>query len=200
MRGRCPRITSHGEEDARGARRQPGVRRLCAAHTEAGLGRAEQACVRQCQISDHFAIIPTLQAPKQLNEAEQKLYDMVVRRFLAVFYPAAEYLQTTRITRVASITQNRRKVLQNPAGSRCTGRTSDADNENLPPIAKNEKVGVHEVAAHASQTKPPPRYTEATLLSAMEGAGKLVEDDELRAAMEAKGWEPPRHVPRSSKG
>src|SRR6267143_4145950 len=52
------------------------------------------------RISDHFAIIPTLQAPKQLNEAEQKLYDMVVRRFLAVFYPAAEYLQTTRITRV----------------------------------------------------------------------------------------------------
>jgi len=52
------------------------------------------------KISDHFAIIPTLQAPKQLNEAEQKIYDMVVRRFLAVFYPAAEFLQTTRITRV----------------------------------------------------------------------------------------------------
>src|SRR5207253_10524286 len=52
------------------------------------------------KISDHFAIIPTLQTPKQLNEAEQKLYDFVVRRFLAVFYPAAEYLQTTRITPV----------------------------------------------------------------------------------------------------
>ena len=52
------------------------------------------------KISDHFAIIPTLQTPRHLNEAEQKLYDLVVRRFLAVFFPAAEYLQTTRITRV----------------------------------------------------------------------------------------------------
>jgi len=140
------------------------------------------------RISDHFAIIPTLQAPKQLNEVEQKLYDMVVRRFLAVFYPAAEYLQTTRITRVGEHHfKTEGKVLQNPGWLAVYGRTSDADNENLPPIAKNEKVGVHEVAAHASQTKPAPRYTEATLLSAMEGAGKLVEDDELRAAMEAKG-------------
>jgi len=140
------------------------------------------------KISDHFAIIPTLQAPKQLNEAEQKLYDMVVRRFLAVFYPAAEYLQTTRITRVGEHHfKTEGKVLQNPGWLAVYGRASGEDSENLPPIAKNEKVGVHEVAAHASQTRPPPRYTEATLLSAMEGAGKLVEDDELRAAMEAKG-------------
>src|SRR5436189_1478464 len=67
------------------------------------------------KISDHFAIIPTLQAPKQLNEAEQKLYDMVVRRFLAVFYPAAEYLQTTRITRVGEHHfKTEGQVLQNP--------------------------------------------------------------------------------------
>jgi DNA topoisomerase-3 len=140
------------------------------------------------KISDHFAIIPTLQAPRQLNEAEQKLYDMVVRRFLAVFYPAAEYLQTTRITRVGEHHfKTEGKVLQNPGWLAVYGRAGGEDNENLPPIAKDEKVGVHEVAVHASQTKPPPRYTEATLLSAMEGAGKLVEDDELRAAMEAKG-------------
>jgi DNA topoisomerase-3 len=140
------------------------------------------------RISDHFAIIPTLQAPKQLNEAEQKLYDMVVRRFLAVFYPAAEYLQTTRITRVDEHHfKTEGKVLQNPGWLAVYGRVGGEDNENLPPIAKDEKVGVLEVAAHASQTKPPPRYTEATLLSAMEGAGKLVEDDELRAAMGAKG-------------
>jgi len=140
------------------------------------------------RISDHFAIIPTLQAPKQLNEAEQKLYDMVVRRFLAVFYPAAEYLQTTRITRVGEHHfKTEGKVLQNPGWLAVYGRAGGEDNENLPPIAKDEKVGVHEVTVHASQTRPPPRYTEATLLSAMEGAGKLVEDDELRAAMEAKG-------------
>ena len=140
------------------------------------------------RISDHFAIIPTLQAPKQLNEAEDKLYDMVVRRFLAVFYPAAEYLQTTRITRVGEHHfKTEGKVLLNPGWLAVYGRAGGEDNENLPPIAKHEKVGVREVSAHASQTKPPPRYTEATLLSAMEGAGKLLEDDEQRVAMEAKG-------------
>jgi len=140
------------------------------------------------RISDHFAIIPTLQAPKHLNEAEQKLYDMVVRRFLAVFYPAAEYLQTTRITRVGEHHfKTEGKVLLNPGWLAVYGRAVGEDNENLAAIAKDEKVGVHEVSAHASQTKPPARYTEATLLSAMEGAGKLLEDDELRVAMEAKG-------------
>src|SRR5256886_12379866 len=113
---------------------------------------------------------------------------MVVRRFLAVFYPAAEYLQTTRITRVGEHHfKTEGKVLQNPGWLAVYGRASGEDNENLPPIAKNEKVGVHEVAAQANQTKPPARYSEATLLSAMEGAGKLVEDDELREAMAAKG-------------
>ena len=145
------------------------------------------------KISDHFAIIPTLQTPKHLNEAEQKLYDMVVRRFLAVFYPAAEYLQTTRITRVdADSTVHQFKtegrVLQSPGWLAVYGRAAgDEKNETLPAISQNEKVALLEVSEQANQTKPPPRYTEATLLSAMEGAGKLVEDDELREAMEAKG-------------
>ena len=139
------------------------------------------------KISDHFAIIPTLQTPKHLNEAEQKLYDMVVRRFLAVFYPAAEYLQTTRITRVDEHHfRTDGKVLQAPGWLAVYGRDSE-DTATLPPTAEGEKVAVREIAAHANETRPPPRYTEATLLSAMEGAGKLVEDDELRAAMEAKG-------------
>jgi DNA topoisomerase-3 len=140
------------------------------------------------KISDHFAIIPTLQTPKQLNEAEQKLYDMVVRRFLAVFYPAAEYLQTTRITRVNEHHfRTEGKVLQTPGWLAVYGRAGGEESENLPAITQGEKVAVREIAAHANQTKPPPRYSEATLLSAMEGAGKLVEDDELREAMEAKG-------------
>ncbi len=140
------------------------------------------------KISDHFAIIPTLQTPKHLNEAEQKLYDMVVRRFLAVFYPAAEYLQTTRITRVGEHHfRTDGKVLQVPGWLAVYGRAGGEESENLPPIEQGEKVPVREIAAHQNETKPPPRYTEATLLSAMEGAGKLVEDDELRAAMEAKG-------------
>jgi DNA topoisomerase III len=140
------------------------------------------------KISDHFAIIPTLQTPKHLNEAEQKLYDMVVRRFLAVFYPAAEYLQTTRITRVDEHHfKTEGRVMQSPGWLAVYGRAVGEETQNLPAIEPNEKVGVLEVAEQAHQTKPPPRYTEATLLSAMEGAGKLVEDDELRAAMEAKG-------------
>jgi DNA topoisomerase-3 len=140
------------------------------------------------KISDHFAIIPTLQTPKHLNEAEQKLYDLVVRRFLAVFFPAAEYLQTTRITRVGEHQfKTEGRVLQNPGWLAVYGRAAGEDAQNLPPIEANEQVRVLEVSEQASQTKPPPRYTEATLLSAMEGAGKLVEDDELRAAMEAKG-------------
>ena len=140
------------------------------------------------KISDHFAIIPTLQTPKQLNEAEQKLYDMVVRRFLAVFYPAAEYLQTTRITKVGEHHfKTEGRVLQSPGWLAIYGRSTADEEQNLPPIEQNEKVRVVEVDERANQTKPPPRYTEATLLSAMEGAGKFVEDDELRAAMEAKG-------------
>jgi DNA topoisomerase-3 len=139
------------------------------------------------KISDHFAIIPTLQTPRHLNEAEQKLYDIVVRRFLAVFFPAAEYLQTTRITRVGEHHfKTEGRVLQSPGWLAVYGRAAE-DSQNLPAISAGEKVPVLEVAEHAHQTKPPPRYTEATLLSAMEGAGKFVEDDELRAAMEAKG-------------
>ena len=140
------------------------------------------------KISDHFGIIPTLQTPKQLNEAEQKLYDMVARRFLAVFFPAAEHLQTTRITRIGEHPfKTEGKVLLVPGWLAVYGRAGGEENENLPAITPNEKVPVLEVEAQPNQTKPAPRYTEATLLSAMEGAGKLIEDEELREAMEAKG-------------
>jgi DNA topoisomerase-3 len=153
-----------------------------------GWARPNKRIFDNTKISDHFAIIPTLQTPKHLNEAEQKLYDMVVRRFLAVFYPAAEYLQTTRITRVDEHQfKTEGRVLQSPGWLAVYGRAVGEETQNLPAIEQNEKVAVLEVSEQAHQTKPPPRYTEATLLSAMEGAGKLVEDDELRAAMEAKG-------------
>jgi DNA topoisomerase-3 len=140
------------------------------------------------KISDHFAIIPTVQAPKQLNEAEAKIYDMVVRRFLAVFHPAAEYLQTARITAVGEHRfRTDGRILQSPGWLAIYGRATQQEGENLPPLAKGERAQVLEVGEQPNQTKPPARFTEATLLSAMEGAGKLVEDDELRAAMEAKG-------------
>jgi DNA topoisomerase III len=140
------------------------------------------------KISDHFAIIPTLQAPKSLSEPEQKLYDLVVKRFLAVFFPAAEYRVTTRITEVAGHRfKTEGKVLVEPGWLQVYGRESSGEDANLVPVQKNEKVKTDKIAAHGLTTKPPARYNEATLLSAMEGAGKLVEDDELREAMAAKG-------------
>ena len=140
------------------------------------------------KVSDHFAIVPTLHPSRHLNEAETKIYDLVVRRFLAVFHPAAEYLQTTRITEVAGHSfKTEGRILQVPGWLAIYGRAAQEESQNLPAVESGEQVAVAEVNAIASQTKPPARYTEATLLSAMEGAGKLVEDDELREAMEAKG-------------
>ncbi|CAG0969059.1 DNA topoisomerase 3 [Burkholderiales bacterium] len=141
------------------------------------------------KISDHFAIIPTLQPPKHLNELEAKLYDLVVKRFLAVFYPAAEFLVTTRITRVEGEPfKTEGKVLQNPGWLSVYGReVPTEETASLIPVLPREKVRADEVAALANQTRPPARFSEATLLSAMEGAGKLIEDEELRAAMSAKG-------------
>jgi DNA topoisomerase-3 len=141
------------------------------------------------KISDHFAIIPTLQRPKSLSEAEAKLYDLVVKRFLAVFYPPAEYLITTRITRVEEQAfKTEGKVLVSPGWLAVYGK--EAQSEDEPMLAKvlaNEKVATEEIRVVASRTKPPARFTEATLLSAMEGAGKTIEDDELREAMREKG-------------
>ncbi|QUN28371.1 DNA topoisomerase III [Cupriavidus sp. KK10] len=142
------------------------------------------------KISDHFAIIPTLQAPKNLSEPEQKLYDLVVRRFLAVFFPAAEFQVTTRITEVAGHHfKTEGKVLVNPGWLVIYGREAQGDKDaaNLVPVAKDEKVKTDKVESVGLTTKPPARYNEATLLSAMEGAGKLVDDDALREAMAGKG-------------
>ena len=142
------------------------------------------------KISDHFAIIPTQQLPRSLSEPEQKLYDLVTKRFLAVFYPAAEFLVTTRITRVENEPfKTEGKVMVNAGWMAVYGRDVQTDDQaaTLAPVQPGEKVPTVKIEIHSHQTKPPPRYSEATLLSAMEGAGKLVEDEELREAMGAKG-------------
>jgi len=145
------------------------------------------------KISDHFAIIPTTIAPKNLSEPEQKLYDLVTRRFMAVFFPAAEFQVTTRYTEVSGHTfKTEGKVMTNPGWLAIYGKEAQDDdkegsNKSLVPVAKGEKVLTDKVTPNGLVTKPPARYTEATLLSAMEGAGKLVEDDELRDAMAGKG-------------
>ncbi|HEX2011938.1 MAG TPA: DNA topoisomerase III, partial [Roseateles sp.] len=149
------------------------------------------------KVSDHFAIIPTLQAPRSLTDAEAKLYDMVVKRFLAVFFPPAEFQVTTRITTVKAAGkdysfQTNGKVLVKPGWQAVYGKEAQDENgegggASLVAVAPGEVVRTESVDVKALQTKPPARYTEATLLSAMEGAGKLVEDDELREAMAEKG-------------
>ena len=141
------------------------------------------------KVSDHFAIIPTSLAPKHLSEPEAKLYDLVTKRFLAVFYPAAEFLVTTRITRVEGEPfKTEGKVMVNAGWMTVYGKEAQRDDTpSLVPVQPNETVQTTNVEVQANQTKPPPRFSEATLLSAMEGAGKLVEDEELREAMIEKG-------------
>jgi DNA topoisomerase-3 len=141
------------------------------------------------KVSDHFAIIPTSLAPKHLSEPESKLYDMVTKRFLAVFYPAAEFLVTTRITRVEGEPfKSEGKVMVNAGWMAVYGKEAQTDDTpTLVPVQPNETVKTIKIEVEANQTKPPPRFTEATLLSAMESAGKLVEDEELREAMREKG-------------
>ena len=140
------------------------------------------------KISDHFAIIPTLTRPKSLNEAEAKLYDFVVRRFLAAFHPPAEFLITTRITRVEGEPfKTEGKVLVAPGWLAVYGKEAQDENATLVPVAPGETVATEKVDAVGSTTRPPPRLNEATLLSAMEGAGKLIDDEELREAMREKG-------------
>ena len=141
------------------------------------------------KVSDHFAIIPTSLAPRTLSEPEQKLYDLVTKRFLAIFYPAAEFLETNRITRVEGEPfKSAGKVLVSPGWLAVYGKQSDSEETpSLAPVKPNETVKTSEVEVKPNVTKPPARYSEATLLSAMEGAGKLVDDDELREAMNEKG-------------
>lgn len=149
------------------------------------------------KVSDHFAIIPTLQAPSGLSDAEQKLYDLVVRRFMAVFFPSAEYLVTTRISQaVGHSFKTEGKVLVKPGwlaiyGKEAADEVADAKEgdkgQSLVPVKPGEMVRAEVVEAKGLKTRPPARYTEATLLGAMEGAGKTIDDDELREAMQEKG-------------
>jgi DNA topoisomerase-3 len=155
-----------------------------------GWVRPNKRIFNNAKISDHFAIIPTLQAPKSLSEPEQKIYDLVTKRFLAVFFPAAEFLITTRITRVAGEPfKSEGKVLVNPGWLAVYGREAvqEDDAPTLTPVAAGERADTRKIDLMANQTKPPARFSEATLLSAMENAGKLVEDEELREAMAEKG-------------
>src|SRR5277367_2756130 len=155
-----------------------------------GWVRPNKRIFNNAKVSDHFAIIPTLVAPKHFSEPEQKLYDLVTKRFLAIFYPAAEFLVTTRITRVENEPfKSEGKVMVNAGWLAVYGKEAaeSDDTPSLVPVKTNETVKTEKIEVEANVTKPPARYSEATLLGAMEGAGKLVEDEELREAMIEKG-------------
>ena len=142
------------------------------------------------KISDHFAIIPTGTMPHGLDEVQQKIYDMIVRRFISVFFPAAQFEVTTRITRVdKDAFKTDGKIIKDPGWLAVYGReaATEQGEESLVPITLNEAAKVLDIEVTQNETKPPARFNEATLLSAMEGAGKLVEDEELREAMREKG-------------
>jgi DNA topoisomerase-3 len=156
---------------------------------KAGWVHPNKRIFNNAKVSDHFAIIPTTFAPKGLSEPEQKLYDLVTKRFLAIFYPAAEFLETNRITRVEGEPfKSAGKVLVSPGWLTVYGKQSDSDETpSLAPVKAGETVKTANIEVKENITKPPARYSEATLLSAMEGAGKLIDDDELREAMSEKG-------------
>ena len=150
--------------------------------------KANKRIFDNSKISDHFAIIPTPQPPKALNDVQQKIYDLVVRRFMAVFFPPAEYLVTTRITEIAPHKfKTEGKILVKPGWLAIYGKDEQQESANLPPVAKGEQPQASAVDVISLATRPPARFSEATLLTAMEGAGKLIDDDELREAMAQKG-------------
>jgi DNA topoisomerase-3 len=182
------------------------------------------------KVSDHHAIIPTGKAvdPKSLGRDEQRIFDLVVRRFLGAFYPDAEFAQTEVIVRVGSAASEKAAPpAEEPAGIATLppppdrflargrvrtvagwqevagfgddadekagkkGKKKDEDEDEsatslLPSLSEGERLA-GDFATVAKKTKPPTRHTEATLLSAMENAGKMVDDEEMRAAMKDSG-------------
>ena len=143
------------------------------------------------KISDHFAIIPTGERPAKLSSQEENIYDMVTSRFIAVFYPAAEYDNTTRISKVKGHSfKTEGKILVKPGWLTVYGKAADqgdtlpalSDADGMPPTA-----AVLNVSSEESSTKPPARQSEATLLSAMENAGKMIDDEDYSEAMKEKG-------------
>ncbi|EDY84146.1 DNA topoisomerase III subfamily [Verrucomicrobiia bacterium DG1235] len=155
---------------------------------------ADKRVFNNKQISDHFAIIPTADSSKKLNEDEAKIYDMIARRLVAIFYPSAEFAITTRVSEVAGHNfKTEGKVLVSPGWLEVYGKsvTVAGVDDTLPALSDQDgdpaKAQLDSFETLAEETKPPPRYTEATLLSAMEGAGKLVDDDELADAMKEGG-------------
>jgi DNA topoisomerase III len=159
--------------------------------------------VNDSKVDDHHAIIPTdvEHDVSRFSPDERRVFDLIARRFLAVFHPPARYARTTVVTLVEEERFRSRGKVTLEAGWRGVyGLLSDAEQQQqrqdeegenesaeLPPLEHGQQVRCASAEVEAKETKPPPRYTEATLLSAMETAGKLIDDEELREAMKESG-------------
>jgi DNA topoisomerase III len=159
--------------------------------------------VNDSKVDDHHAIIPTdvVHDLSRFSPDERRIFDLIARRFLSVFHPPARYARTTVVTLVEEERFRSRGKVTLEAGWRGVyGLLSDADAQQqrqdedgetesaeLPPLEQGQKVRCASAEVEAKETKPPPRYSEATLLSAMETAGKLIDDEELREAMKESG-------------
>jgi len=151
--------------------------------------RADKRIFNNSKISDHHAIIPTNLLPSRLTEPEAKIYQLVVQRFLSVFFPPAVFLTTRRLSLVEGETfLTEGKILLEAGWKAIYGNTSgDGQERTLAPIPANSQICCGEITLADHETTPPPRFNEATLLSAMENSDKLVEDEELAEAMKERG-------------
>lgn len=154
------------------------------------------------KVTDHHAIIPTRSEHNldKMGADDRRIYDMVTRRFLAVFHPEAVFENTrveTTVGEQGHIFRTRGKLLIVPgwrgvydevaAETRPKGEEDEGVDQQLPKLEDGETVDTNEIAAERKETKPPRRYSDASLLGAMETAGKLVDDEELREAMKESG-------------
>ncbi len=146
------------------------------------------------KVSDHFAIIPTGRFVRLAKEQEERVFEMILKRFIAVFFPHAEFELTKRITTIDHGSEQDHfrtdgKILVKPGWLAVYGRKPGvaAGKDDLVAVSEGESAKAIDVRREDRETKPPARFTESTLLSAMEGAGKLLDDDELREAMAERG-------------
>jgi DNA topoisomerase-3 len=156
--------------------------------------------VNDSKVTDHHAIIPTnadRHAVDKMSEDDRRIYDLVVRRFLAVFHPDA-VIENTRVETTVSerVFRTRGKRILVPGWRGVYGEEADSDargeddegrEQQLPRLAQGEHVAVKEIGSKEKETQPPRRYSDGSLLRAMEAAGKLLDDDELREAMKESG-------------
>ena len=149
--------------------------------------KANKRIFNDKKITDHHAIIATLAKPKKLAEQEQKIYNMVLQRFLAVFFPESKFLKTTRVSKVEGEFFKTDGSVLLEKGWKSVYKNESLNEKSLKPLADINSVKVQSITKTHNKTKPPARYNESTLLSAMESAGKLIEHEDLREVIKEKG-------------